>query len=175
MNPGRNRLSRIPLAFFALSLFGLSSAQEKIPTVTGGGGFPLTPSVTSMWAAVDETAVEGKQPLTFMIYFSGAAGWHKRKWNSQQKLDSNPAVLEFSCDLTKLRAEFDRKKRTVSIFGKRFNVDSTNIILIENVDKPKSENVLGITHLRLEPHEQENPAVWVLQKNAKAHSMVLKD
>lgn len=172
------KAEKISLAKFVaclvfISLCDSSRAQEKMLTVSGGGGFPLTSSVSSMWAAVDEPAFAGKQPLTFMLYFKGAAGWHKRKWNSFQKLDSVPAVMEFSCDLTKLHAEFDRKSRVVTVFGRAFNVDSTNIILVENVDNPKKEKVKGIAHLKLEPSDQENPAAWVLQKSPKVHALIL--
>lgn len=156
-----------------ISLCTSISAQEKSLTVSGGGGFPLTSSITSMWAAIDEPAVEGKQPLTYMLYFKGAAGWHKRKWSSLQKLDSVPAVMEFSCDLTKLHADYDRKTRVVTLFGKSYHVDSTNIILVENVDHPKNERVKGIAHLKLEPSAEENPAAWVLQKSPKAYALIL--
>lgn len=64
-------------ALVVLAFLGLSSVTVgKSPRGTGGGGVALNPSVTSMFAAVDERPVSGKTPLTFMIYFRGKPGWH---------------------------------------------------------------------------------------------------
>jgi hypothetical protein len=155
---------------FVANGFGKSKSQA----VTGGGGSPLTSKVTSMWAAVNEEAISGKQPLTYMIYFEGKEGWHKRKWASNQRLDSIPAVMEFSCDLTSLRALYYPKKRIVNIFGVDTKIDSANIILVRNVDLPGKEKVIKLGHVKIEPPEGANPAEWILELNPSFQFMVLQ-
>src|SRR5438132_1547689 len=71
-------------------------AADKPTRVSGGGGFPLTPSVTSMYGAVDELVTPGKKPLTFMIYFRGKQGWHDREWKVDERWHSNPFLIEFA-------------------------------------------------------------------------------
>lgn len=157
-----------PFSAALILVLGLSAsgfAKGKARTVTGGGGFPISGEVTSMWVAVEEPVEPGVQPLTFMIYFEGQGGWHQRKWSQTQKLDSVPAIMDFTSDLTSLRAEYDRKKRMVSLFRQKVNIDSCNVILVRNVDKPGKETVQKLGRYPLSHPDGENPAIWVLNSN----------
>lgn len=154
----------------ALSPFPSKSAD----LVTGGGGFPLTPAVTSMWGMVDEPVAPGKKRLTFMIYFRGTDGWHQRKWSSNQQLKDDPFVIEFASDLTTLRAVVDRRARTLTVFGSHCDLSKGNVLLIENVDHPGHEVVVTLGYVELVVPEEANPAIWLLQNDEAIRAKVIK-
>jgi hypothetical protein len=142
-------------------------------SLTGGGGFPLTPTVTSMWAAVDEPRAPGTKRLTFMVYFRGAAGWHQHKWSFTQQLREDPFVIEFASDLITLRAAVDRASRVLTIFRTKVDLSQSNVLLVEDVDKPGHEIVVPLRHVELDVPEQANPALWLLQRSEAIRSKVL--
>ena len=175
MIPQERRRSRGGPALFALfAAVLLSSASDKPVRVSGGGGFPLTPSVTSIWGAVDELVTPGKKPLTFMIYFRGDSGWHERKWESKQQWKPKPFFIEFTCDLTTLRAEVDPSSHTLTLFGHQVDLAMANVVLVDHVDRPSKEVVSALGRVDLVIPEDANPAVWVLQQNESIRSKVIE-
>jgi hypothetical protein len=159
----RTRITSALLFLLVSASFTSASKNQKL--ATGGGGFPINESTTSMWAAVDEISDSLNSSMTFMIYYKGKPGWHKTKWQFKQNLGDKPAVIEFYTDKIDLKASFERKSRELTLFKKRINVDKTNIILVSDVDSPGKENVTGIAHMNLKIPEAENPALWVLNSN----------
>ena len=149
------------------------TASDKPVRVSGGGGFPLTSSVTSMWGAVDEVKASGSKPLTFMIYFRGSPGWHDRKWKSKQQLQAAPYFIEFSCDLTTLRADFDVSSGSLTVFGQRIDIAASNVLVVDRVDHPGEEVVTALGRFDLHFPEEANPAVWLLQKHDDLRARVV--
>jgi hypothetical protein len=160
---GCARAARVPVA----------ANNSGLPRVSGSGGFPLTAELTSMWAAFDERAVPGKQPLTFMIYFRGKPGWHERSWQSRFRPDQEPAVVEFASDSIALRADYRRATRVVYLFRSDVKVSKANVILVDHVDDPAGEVVVPLGRVSLEIPEDENPAVHVLQQSQEIRRALL--
>jgi len=151
----------------------LVRAADKPVRVSGGGGFPLTASVTSMWGAVDELTTPGSKPLTFMIYFRGDPGWHDRKWNSKQQFQAEPYFIEFSCELTTLRADVDLPSRSLTVFGQKIDLAVANVVLVDRVDHPGEEVVTTLGRFDLRFPEEANPAVWLLKTHDELRARVL--
>ncbi|MBW8876922.1 MAG: hypothetical protein JF614_18310 [Acidobacteria bacterium] len=150
-----------------------SWSADRPVRMSGGGGFPLTASVTSMWGAVDELVVPGQKPLTFIIYFRGDDGWHNRKWESKQQWNSKPFFIEFSCDLVTLRAEVDPTTHMLSVFGHSIDLAKVNVVLVEHVDRPGEEIITSLGRVNLVSPEESNPAAWVLENNEAIRSRVI--
>lgn len=168
----RRQLLAIFVAAQCLVVLAAGPSDES-RRVSGGGGFALSSSVTSMWGAVDETAPPGKKLLSFAIYFRGTTGWHDRKWESDLQFDADPFSIEFRSDLTALRAEVDRTTRTLTVLGRQIDLGNGNVILVDHVDRPGEEVVSILGEFDLSTPEDANPALWLLQQNQELMSRVL--
>ncbi len=149
------------------------ASPPKSTLMSGSGGFPLTASVTSLWGAVDEVASEGKKTLSFMIYYRGAEGWHKRKWSMSSDWYGHPFFAEFKSDVATLRAEVDRSGRILKVLDQSIDLSKANVVFVDHVDQPGSEVVTVLGHINLSVPADANPALWVLQQNESIRTSVL--
>jgi hypothetical protein len=140
---------------------------------SGSGGFPLTDAVTSLWGAVDELATPTQKTLSFMIYYRGSAGWHKRKWTTSAEWYGHPFMVEFKCDLATLRAEVDRSTRVLTVLNQEIDLSKSNVVYVDHIDQPGKELVNSLGHVDLTMPADANPTVWVLQQNDSVRTSVL--
>lgn len=166
---------RVNCVLSILALLALGAGPVAAQRVSGGGGFPLSPSVTAMWAAIDEVAQPDKKTLSFIIYFRGSPSWHERKWTSTQNFDEDPFVMEFSSDTVTLRLAVDRGTRILSVFGSEIDLAKTNVILVENVDRAGEEVVSELGFVPLVFPADANPAIDVLRQNDAVSTAVVGD
>jgi hypothetical protein len=141
--------------------------------MSGSGGFPLTGSITSLWGAVDEVAIPNEKALSFMIYYRGAEGWHKRKWAMSSDWYGHPYFTEFKCDLATLRAEVNRSTRVLTVLNQTIDLSKANVVYVGHADQPGSEVVTVLGHVNLTVPADANPALWVLQQNESIRTSVL--
>jgi len=154
---------------------GHSTGADKPATVTGGGSAPVSASVTAMWGAVDEPVLSGEKPLTFMIFFRGKEGWYHRTWRFSHKYNADPFLMVYASELTTLKAEVNRTVRTLSTFGKVFNLTTANVVLVDHVDRPGKEVTVGVAHVDLTVPEEARPAHWILEQYESIRSQVISD
>lgn len=150
-----------------------SWAQPMPVKVNGHGGFPLTPAIASMWAAIDEGIQKCPQPLTFMIYFRGRDGWHSRKSTADVRLQEDPAVIQFDVGGIVLRAEYKKDAKILRLFGKEIDTELINVILVDKIDQLSQEEVRQLGRTDLCIPDGANPAVYVLEHSEAIRSVVL--
>ena len=148
------------------------SKSKKPKTVNGHGGYPLTDTVTSMWGVIDEPASDVEKVLTFLIYFRGEPGWHAGKWSLNVRTGDEPAMIEFSKGSTVLHAEYSRKSKTLSLFGKDVSLDRSNVLLVDQVDHPGDEVVMELGKLDLRVPVEANPAMHVVQHSESVRTVL---
>jgi hypothetical protein len=148
-------------------VLGGDTVSEKPRSGEGFGGYPLTDSVTSMWAAVSEPASDTEKILTFLIYFRGAPGWHQGKWRSNATINQDPAVVEFSKEGISLRAQFSWKSKMLSVFGKDIPITRANVVFVDQVDQPGKEIVQELGELDLRFPLDAIPAVYIVQHSKR--------
>jgi len=151
------------LACVVLSIIsGIGAGEPR--RMSGQGGYPLNDSVSSMWAAVDELVSQDRpKPLTFMIYFLGAPGWHKGKWSSSFDFAKNPAFVEYAGPVV-LHAEFDRTTQHLRVFGQDLAITESNVFLVQSVDDAAHRRVLSLGKVDLNIPADANPAAYVLEQ-----------
>jgi hypothetical protein len=141
------------------------AGEPTPPTVTGVGGSPVSPSVTSMWAAIDEPAASGEKPYTFIVYFRGAKDWQAGSWKTNVRADDEPAVIEFASDAVTLHAEYSRRGGVLRLFRAEVPVVRTNVVVVDDVDRVGSEKVVELAKVDLHVPADANPALWLLERS----------
>lgn len=170
----RQRALAVVTLLVILLISALAGADDP-ERISGQGGFPLTDSVTSMWATVSEPVSKDRpKPLTFMIYFVGKPDWHKGKWSISADLNQDPASVEFSGPVV-LRAEYNRKTQLLRIFEKEFSIVESNVIMVQNVDNPERRQLVGLGRVDLNIPPDANPAIYVLGRYEDIRNAVLKE
>lgn len=84
-----------------------------------------------------------------------------------------PFFIEFSCDLTTLRADYDDASRVLTVFGQKVNVRTASVVLVERVDHPGEEVVTPLGRFNLRIPDGANPAAWLLEHNDDLRARVL--
>jgi hypothetical protein len=131
-------------------------SSEKVYTVAGFGGHPVSVDLTSIWLAAP-----GGQPL-IMVFFHGPEGWHKTKWKVSSKFEKGmPGWVELTSEKATLRVSLDAVSGQAQVQSDKVVLSEANTYLVLNVLDAKRQRVVPLGILNL-PASTTDPASVVL-------------
>lgn len=120
-----------------------------------------------MWLL--RTDADQKPIPVLLVYFTGATGWHNRRWESKlegnAKQESRSSYRLVSQGLT-LELIISHDQKAVWIQGREYPLGDSNVYLVRDADKgSQSERIEALGRFTL-PHSTEEPlALLVLRRN----------
>src|ERR1035438_6297144 len=119
-------MRRVSLIIIIITLVaaGIALSDEKF-TVSGFGGYPISPSITSMWLAGPD-----RRPL-FMVYFHGPDGWHNTQWKIDSKFEKGkPGWAELKSEKVTLRLSLNVDSGEAEVQSGKFKIAENNTFLV---------------------------------------------
>jgi hypothetical protein len=148
-----------PLGANRVARFSGRSGLDAKFTVSGFGGYPISPSITSMWLVGSD-----HRPL-LMVYFHGPEEWHNTKWKVDSKFEKGkPGWAEVQSEKAILRLSMNTDTGEAEIQSSKFKTSESNAFLVLHAGEPSVPQKivpLGVFDL---PTSKDQPASVLLLK-----------
>lgn len=140
-------------------------------TVSGFGGYPISPSITSLWLAGPD-----RRPL-LMVYFHGPQEWHDTKWKVDSKFEkSKPGWAELQSEKASMRLWLNAETGDAEVQSGKFKIIESNTFLVLHAGEPSVPQKiipLGVFDL---PSSKDQPAsVLLLNANPGLMERISKE
>ena len=127
----------------ARRLAGLTVLLLFAPVHAAGfGAYPLSDSLASLWI---NTKVEGVDRPVILVFFHGAAGWHKREWETRAEgtlTEGEDSVQELVSGDLVLRARVAADLENAEVQGHAFSLRESNVFLVLDADKGLTSSIV---------------------------------
>ena len=165
-------MRRVSLIIIIITLVaaGIALSDEKF-TVSGFGGYPISPSITSMWLAGPD-----RRPL-FMVYFHGPDGWHNTQWKVDSKFEKGkPGWAELRSEKATLRLSLNTETGEAEVQSNRFKISDSNTFLVLHTGEPSlPQKIIPLGVLDLLASKDQPASALLLQTNPELMERINKE
>ena len=165
-------MRRVSLIIIIITLVaaGIALSDEKF-TVSGFGGYPISPSITSMWLAGPD-----RRPL-FMVYFHGPDGWHNTQWKVDSKFEKGkPGWAELRSEKATLRLSLNTETGEAEVQSNRFKISDSNTFLVLHTGEPSlPQKIIPLGVLDLLASKDQPASDLLLQTNPELMERINKE
>ena len=158
------------VAIITLVAAGIALSEEKF-TVSGFGGYPISPSMTSVWLDGPD-----HRPL-LMVYFHGPDGWHNTQWKFGSKFEKGkPGWAELRSEKATLRLSLNTETGEAEVQSGRFKISESNTFLVLHTGEPSiPQRIIPLGVLNLLASKDQPASALLLRENPELMERIKKE